>query len=272
MRAEAHRFGALGAVAPVALLFASSAAFALLSQRSPSRLSLELSWLSPSAGYPFGNGDAGVDLLALVCHATFRVLVLATGVAGFGFVVGAPLGAAAGLSGGAFERWTLRACDLVQAFPTFLLALAVLSAVAVPARGHIAFVFALTAWAPFARIAAARARSLRDAQFVEAARALGLTRRRTLARHVLPNLLGPVAAQAGTSAAGVVLGETALGFVGLGPPDGVSLGALLEQGTLAMLRAPHVLAVAIVAIALASGGLQLASEGLRRWVHGGRVL
>ncbi|HMJ11544.1 MAG TPA: ABC transporter permease [Polyangiaceae bacterium] len=265
---DAKRLREIGVIAPVALLFAVSAGFVLLSQRSPSRLSLELSWSAPSASFPFGNGDAGVDLLALVCHATLRVLVLATGVAGFGFLIGAPLGAAAGLTGGSFERWTLRACDLVQSFPTFLLALAVLSAVSVPSRGHIAFVFALTAWAPFARIAAARARSLRDAQFVEAARALGVSRTRTLTRHVLPNLLGPVAAQAGTSAAGVVLGETALGFVGLGPPDGVSLGALLEQGTLAMLRAPHVLTLAVLAIALVSGGLQLASEGLRRWVRG----
>lgn len=268
MHAERSSRSALRVVVPVLLLFAGSALFALASARSPSRLTLELSWSAPSPAYPFGNGDAGVDLLALVCHATFRVLVLATGVAGFGFLLGAPLGAAAGLSGRSFERWTLRACDLVQAFPTFLLALAVLSAVAVPSRSHIAFVFALTAWAPFARIAAARARSLRSAQFVEAARALGLSRERTLTRHVLPNLLGPVAAQAGTSAAGVVLGETALGFVGLGPPDGVSLGALLEQGTLSMLRAPHVLAVAVIAIALVSGGLQLASEGLRRWVSG----
>ena len=61
-----------------------------------------------------------------------------------------------------------------------------------------------------------------------------------------------------------MLGETALGFVGLGPPDGVSLGALLEQGTLGMLRAPHVLAVGSVAVILGSGSLQIASEGLRR--------
>jgi ABC-type dipeptide/oligopeptide/nickel transport system permease subunit len=108
---------------------------------------------------------------------------------------------------------------------------------------------------------------LRDSQFVEAARALGLSRARVLVRHVLPNLLGPVTIQIGTGAAGVVLGETALGFVGLGPPDGVSLGALLEQGTLAMLRAPHVLAVGTVAVLLVSGSLQLASEGLRRLVH-----
>lgn len=256
---------------PVVVLFVSTFAFVCLSARSPSRLTLDLSWSSPSAARPFGSGDAGVDLLALVCHATFRALLLATSVSLWGFAVGTPVGALAGLAGGGLERRTLGACDLVQAFPTFLLALAVLSAVSVPSRVHIGLVFALTAWAPFARVAAAQARVLRDAQFVQAARALGVTRTRTLFGHVLPNLMGPVSVQVGTSAAGVVLGETALGFVGLGPPDGVSLGAVLEQGALAMLRAPHVLTVAVCAIALVNGALQLASEGMRQWVHRGQL-
>jgi ABC-type dipeptide/oligopeptide/nickel transport system permease subunit len=65
----------------------------------------------------------------------------------------------------------------------------------------------------------------------------------------------------------VVLGESALAFVGLGPADGISLGVLLEQGALGMLRAPHVLIVSASAVAIASGGLQLAAEGVRRWVH-----
>jgi len=258
---------AFAAVSPALALIGITLAFSLLSSRSPSRLVLELSWSSPSSARPLGSGDGGVDLLGLVGHATFRALILAGVVSLFGFVVGTPLGAGAALEGGASERWTLRACDLVQSFPSFLLALAVLSAVRTPSRLHIGLVFCLTAWAPYARVAAAQARVLRDSQFVEAARALGLGPIGVLFRHVLPNLLGPVTIQIGTGAAGVVLGETALGFVGLGPPDGVSLGGLLEQGTLAMLRAPHVLAVGAIAVFLVSGSLQLASEGLRRWVH-----
>jgi peptide/nickel transport system permease protein len=255
------------AMLPAFGVAAASALFVALSARSPTRMLLELAWSAPAGARPLGSGEAGVDLLALVGHATFRALLLAAVVSLFGFVVGTPLGASAGLSGGRFERWTLRACDLVQSFPTFLLALAVLSAVQAPSRLWIGIVFSVTAWAPFARIAAAQARTLADSQFVEAARALGANRLRILFGHVTPNLLGPVAVQLGTAAAGVVLGETALGFVGLGPPDGVSLGSLLEQGTLAMLRAPHVLAVGAVAVALVSGSLQLASEGVRRLVH-----
>src|SRR5690606_23095212 len=209
----------------------------------PARLHLVASWQAPSAGHPLGHGDAGVDLMLLAAHATFRALVLAGIVAVLGFTFGTALGAGAGLRGGGVARWVLRACDLVQSFPTFLLALAVLSAVRVPSRFHIGVVFCISAWAPFARLALAQTRTLRESQFVEAARGLGASAFRVAALHVVPNLLGPVAVQLGTAAAGVVIGETALGFVGLGPPDGVSLGGLLEQGTLGMLRAPHVLLV-----------------------------
>ena len=97
-------------------------------------------------------------------------------------------------------RVVARACDLVQAFPTFLLALAVLSAVRSPTRVHIGFVFALTAWAPFARLALAQTRVLREAAFVEAAVALGARRTDVLARHVVPNLLGVVGVQLGSTA------------------------------------------------------------------------
>ncbi len=266
-RARRRRRRAAIAMLPALVVGLASAAIAALSDRSPTRMLLERSWAAPDALHPLGSGDAGVDLLALVGHATLRALGLALAVSLFGFLLGTPLGAAAGLSGGRIERWVLRACDLVQSFPTFLLALAVLSAVDRPSRFYIGVVFCITAWAPFARIAAAQARTLADSQFVEAARALGVGQIAIVLVHVLPNLLGPVAVQLGTSAAGVVLGETALGFVGLGPPDGVSLGSLLEQGTLAMLRAPHVLAVGAVTVALVSGSLQLASEGVRRLVH-----
>lgn len=255
------------ALVPALVLGLAALAFVLGSDRSPSRFTLELAWAAPSSSRPFGSGDAGVDLLALAGHATFRALILATLVALFGFVVGTPLGAAAGLFRGRFEQLTLRVCDLVQSFPSFLLALAVLSAVRTPSRWHIGLVFCVTAWAPFTRVAAAQARILSDAEFVAAARALGHGPAAIVLLHVIPNLLGPVFVQIGTSAAGVVLGETALGFVGLGPPDGVSLGALLEQGTLAMLRAPHVLTVGAVSVLLVSGSLQLASEGLRRSFH-----
>lgn len=251
-------------LAPLALLLFAVLVYCAVSDARPARLDLPSSWQAPTPSRPLGSGEAGVDLLAFVAHATLQVLLLAGFVAGVGFTVGTPLGAIAGLRAGWASRVLLQVCDLVQSFPSFLLALAVLSAVQVPARWHLALVFCISAWAPFARIALVQARVLGAAQFVEAARALGLSRWQVTWHHVMPNLLGPVAIQLGTAAAGVVLGETALSFVGLGPADGVSLGAVLEQGTLGMVRAPHVLAVGALSIVVVSGSLQLASEGLRR--------
>ncbi len=247
-------------LAPLALLAAASASGMLLAGEPAGRLDPGRAWLEPSRARPLGCGEAGVDLLPLVCSASFRALVLAAIVALAGFVIGTPLGSAAALARGRLERGCERACDLVQAFPTFIVALAVLSAVRVPSRVHIAFVFALTAWAPFARLALAQTRALRDAAFVEAAFALGRSPFGVLARHVVPNLLGVAAVQLGSTGAAIVVSEAALAFVGLGPRDGVSLGGILDQGVAAMLRAPHVLVVGAVAVIVTSGAMLIAGR------------
>jgi peptide/nickel transport system permease protein len=228
----------------------------------PVRLEPALAWATPSEAHLFGCGEAGVDLLALVSHGVFRGILLAATVAALGFALGTPLGAAAAMARGRFERLVVRACDLLQAFPTFLLALAVLSAVRAPTRAHLALVFSLTAWAPFARLAVAQTRVLRDAAFVEAARALGLGAGRVLVRHVLPNLLGVVAVQLGATGAAIVVSEAALAFIGFGPPDGVSLGGVLDQGVVAMLRAPHVLVVGAAAVLATSASLLVAGRAV----------
>lgn len=244
---------------PLALLLAATF-LVVLGSRDPMHLDPARSWRLPSSAYPLGCGEAGVDLTAVLAHAIVRGILLAVAVAAVGFFVGAPLGAAAALARGATERVVSRACDLVQAFPSFLLALAVLSAVRTPSRVHLLFVFALTAWAPFARLALAQTRVLRSAGFVEAARALGRRPSAVLADHILPNLLSILAVQLGASAAAIVVSEAALAFVGLGPAGGVSLGSVLDQGTAAMLRAPHVLVFGSVSVMLTSVSLLIAGR------------
>jgi peptide/nickel transport system permease protein len=231
--------------------------------QDPARLEPKLSFAGPSLAHPFGCGEAGADLLAVVSHALLRAVALAVVVAVVGVVVGGPLGAVAALRRGALERFVDRACDLVQSFPSFLLALAVLSAVRVPSRVHLACVFALTAWAPFARLALAQTRVLRSATFIEAARALGVRGVRLLGRHVLPSSLGVLAVQLGSSAGAIVVSEAALSFVGLGPRDGVSLGSVLEQGIACMLFAPHVMAVGALAIMATSAAMISAGRVLQ---------
>ncbi len=249
---------ALRRALPLGLLVA----FAIVGTRfgSPTRLEPSRAWGAPSLAHPFGFGEAGVELVPFVAHALLRGVLLASVVACVAFVVGMLVGAAAGLRRGAIERFVERTCDLLQAFPGFLLAMVVLSAVRAPTRAHLGAVFLITAWAPFARLALAQTRVLREAAFVSAAVALGARPREVLSRHVVPNLFGVGLVQLGATAAAVVVGEAALSFVGLGPSDGVSLGALLDQGVAAMLRAPHVLTLASLSVFWASGSLLLVTS------------
>jgi peptide/nickel transport system permease protein len=256
-RARLGRLAPLGAIVVACLLAAQLTG-------EPGRLDPARAWCSPSAARPLGCGEAGVDLLATVASAVLRGVVLAVSVSLVGFAVVTPLGAAAALAKGRTERFVERACDLLQAFPSFILALAVLGAVRAPSRVHLGAVFALTAWAPFARLALSQTRVLRDATFVEAASALGRGRAGILVAHVVPNLLGVVAVQLGSTGAAIVVSEAALAFVGLGPRDGVSLGGVLDQGVAAMLRAPHVLVVGAVAVAATSAAMLVAGRAAER--------
>jgi peptide/nickel transport system permease protein len=251
----------LGVVAALASLLSRSTA-------DPTRLVLDQAWCAVSRSHLLGCGEGGIDVASFVGHACLRVLVMALVVSALGAVVGVTVGSLAAVLRGRLERIVIQVCDLVQAFPTFLLALSVLAATPEPTRWHLGAVFLLTAWAPFARLSQASARALGEAEFVVAARALGASRLRVIFWHIIPHLFGPIAVQLGTAAAGIVLGESALGFVGLGPADGVSLGALLDQGTVGMLRTPRVLLVAAVAVGATSGTLQWASEGIRRRLTG----
>ncbi len=254
------RLRTIARLAPLGVLLSASVAVCALVARAPDRLDPERAWCGPSSARPLGCGEAGVDLLSLVAHAEVRGVALAVAVALFGFAFGTPLGAAAAMARGRFERFVDRACDLLQAFPSFLLALAVLSAVRSPSRVHLGFVFAITAWAPFARLALVQTRVLRGASFVEAAVALGARPVGVLFRHLIPNLLGIVAVQLGSSGAAIVVSEAALSFVGLGPRDGVSLGSVMDQGVAAMLRAPHVLIVGAVAVFVTSASMLIAGR------------
>jgi peptide/nickel transport system permease protein len=266
-----RRSGACFTFLPLCLLALASWLTILCSARQPARFEVERAWAAPDASHLLGCTDGGVDVATYVAFAAGYVVVLALVVAFISSILGTLVGTAATMLGKNADRVVLRICDLVQAFPNFLLALAVLSAVQAPKRWHIGMVFLLTSWAGFARLAVVMSRKLATADFVLAARAYGASPWAILIRHGIPHVFGPIAVQIGTVGAGVVLSESALSFVGLGPADGISLGLLIEQGALGMLRAPHVLAVAFVAVVVTSGGFQLAAEGIRSWVQVDRV-
>lgn len=226
----------------------------------PRRLDLSRELARPSFRHPLGCGDGGVDLLAVASESLLRGMLLAAAVAALALVIGTSIGAVAGLRGGAVARSVQRLCDLMQAFPSFVLALGVLAAIPRPTRFHVAAVLMLTAWAPFARLALAELRIVRGLQYVEAARALGAPTSRLLLRHAIPATLPVARAQLGSSASALLIADAALSFLGLGPSDGVALGALIDQGVGASLRAPHVLIVGAVTLSLGALTLQAIAD------------
>jgi peptide/nickel transport system permease protein len=236
--------------APLAVV-AVIAALLVVAAPHGARLEPAHAFEAPTLRAPLGFGEAGLDLSYAVGWGVLRSILLAAAVGAAALVVGVALGALAGLKGGGADDALERACDLVQSFPSFFLALAVLATVRVPSRAHVGGVLALTAWAPFARIAVAEVRVLRRAPFVEAARALGRSLPAIARVHLAPNLAPVALVQLGATMAAVVLGEAAFAFVGLGPGDEASLGTILEQGVACLARSPHVLlgaASAIVAL------------------------
>lgn len=247
-----------------ALALAAAALVARLARTAdPRRIDLARELETPSLAHPFGCGDGGVDLLALASEGLLRSLALAIAVASLAMVVGVSIGTAAGLRGGSAARITERTCDAVQSFPTFVLALGVLSAIPRAGRLEVGLVLLATAWSPFARLALAELRVVRGFAYVEAARALGAPPLRILARHAIPATIPVARAQLGSSAAALLVSDAALSFLGVGASDGVALGALIDQGIGASLRAPHVLLVATATLALAALSLQALADPRR---------
>jgi len=234
-----------------------------LSPHDPRAVALDRELLPPSAAHPLGTAENGVDVLSHVlwgARISLSVGVLATLISA---VVGTLLGAWAGMVGGLVDEALMRVVDVLLAFPGILLAIFI-TAVLGPSLANVILALCATGWTGYARLARAMVLSLREREFVLAARAMGATEARILFRHLLPNLLGPVVVQATFGIPGAMLAEASLSFLGLGVPPGTpSWGALVDQGTQYLLVAPHVAMAPGLAIALSVLGFNLLGDGLR---------
>ncbi len=233
-----------------------------LAPMDPTTIDLGAQFASPSAAHWLGTGDNGIDLWSAILHGARLAGLVALGVVRSSVLVGTVLGTLAGYLGGWLDDAISALADVLQAFPGIVLNVAILALVDQPGVLHVIVALSVPGWVLYARLARAEAMSLRDREFVQAAVALGATRMRVLRRHIVPNLLGPVFVQATTGVGGVILAEATLSFLGLGPSQGVSWGALLDQGSAVLLRFPHVALVSGSTIALTVLAFNLAGDGL----------
>jgi peptide/nickel transport system permease protein len=248
----------------VVLLLVAVAAFApLLATHDPNAQDFALRLKPPSAAHWLGTDQFGRDLYSRLVHGarpTLMVVLLVVVLAApFGFI----LGLVAGYSGGVLETVLMRVTDIVMAFPRLVLALA-LVAVLSPGLINAVIAIAITAWPPYARMARAEALVLRKADFVEAARGLGMAPAGIITGQIMPLCLSSVAIRATLDMAGIILTAAGLGFLGLGAqPPLAEWGAMIAQGRDQAFDAWWVAAVPGLAILTVSLGFNLLGDGLR---------
>lgn len=253
-----------------AALVATIAVMALLGpalvRTDPLAIDLALVLAPPEHGHWLGCDALGRDILARVLWGARLSLGVSATVVFVSLALGSLVGGAAALVGGRVDALVMRTVDIVLAFPGFLFALA-LAAILGP--GLVKLVIALSAmgWTGYARLVRGEVLSLRERDYVEAARALGAPPARLLVRHLLPALAGPVAVQATFGVGGVIVAEASLSFLGLGArPPTPTWGNMLEAGRAFLLVAPHLTAAPGVAIGAAVLGFNLFGDGIAQAV------
>lgn len=185
---------------------------------------------APSAAHWFGTDQVGRDILSRVLFGARVSPVIAIIVLAIACVVGVPLGVAAGFLGGWVDEVIMRVTDVFLAFPPLLLALA-LAAVLPASLTSLTIAIAAVWWPWYVRLIRGQAASVAGRPYVEACRALGVSRLRIIFRHILPNSITPVLVQVSLDIGGVILTASALSFLGLGAQDPVpDWGLMVAEG------------------------------------------
>lgn len=228
-RFSRNKLSVLGAVTVLLLIILSLFA-PLISPYDPTAIDVHNVLSPPSKEHPLGTDELGRDLLSRIIwgsRVSLKVGFIAVGIA---ITAGIIIGAISGFYGGLVDTILMRFVDIMLAFPTFFLILAVIS-ILEQSIFTIMVVIGLTNWMDVARLVRAEFLSLKEKDFVSAARAVGASDKRLIFRHILPNALSPVFVAATFGVAGAILIESGLSFLGLGvqPPE-PSWGNILTAG------------------------------------------
>lgn len=254
---------AVGAAACLGLLAALALAAPWLAPRPPDAVDLRAILRPPGVTGWLGTDDIGRDVLSRLLHAGRASLALGLGVAVVSVGLGGLLGALAGYRRGWVDTTISAAVDALLSLPP--LALAMVAAAFIPLTPfRLVLVLALLSWTTVARLARAQVLSLAERPFVEAARALGASNGRVLARHLVPNLLAPIFVAGTLLVANAILVESALSFLGFGlPPPTATWGGMLHAAQVHFAEAPWLGIFPGLAILAAVASINFLGDGLR---------
>jgi peptide/nickel transport system permease protein len=219
--------------------------------------------LEPSWEHPFGTDRLGRDMFRRVIHGTRVSLMIGLVVVIFTGSVGIVLGLVAGYFGKTVDTVIMRVMDILLAFPAILLAIAIV-AVRGPGLTNTILAVAIVGVPGYARVTRSMVLSLRERDYVDAARMIGVSNSRIMFGHILPNSLSPLIVQATLGVGSAILFAAALGFLGLGvQPPTPEWGAMISDGIPFLRQSPFLVFFPGVAIMITVLGFNLLGDGLR---------
>lgn len=260
-RLRRNRMAMAGAAIVLAMF--AMATLAPLAGYDPGAIAVAERLQPPGLHHLLGTDDLGRDVLTRVLYGARISLLVGFVAVGIATLIGVVLGALSGFYRGWTDTIVMRFVDIMLCFPTFFLILAVIAFLE-PSIWNIMIIIGLTSWMGVARLVRAEFLSLRERDFVQAARALGASDRRLIFRHILPNALSPVLVSATLGVAGAILTESALSFLGIGvQPPTPSWGNMLIAGKQTLGTAWWLSVFPGLAILITVLGYNLLGEGIR---------
>lgn len=236
-----------------------------LAPHDPIRVNLVDALLPPSSIHPLGTDQLGRDVLSRLIFGTRISLTVGILAVGIAVLVGTTVGALAAFYGGWVDALLMRLVDTMLSIPTIFLLLAIIAMIG-PSIHLIMVVIGLTSWMGVARLVRAELLTLREREFVLAARALGASSFRLITTHLLPNAIAPVLVNATLGVGGAILTESALSYLGLGvQPPIPSWGNMLNEGRVALGVAWWLTVSPGLCIFATVLAFTLLGEGIRNW-------
>jgi peptide/nickel transport system permease protein len=242
----------------IATLFANQ-----LAPNDPAEANLRKRLSPPSMEYPFGTDQLGRCIFSRVLFGARISLGIGLVVVALSAIFGLLFGGAAGYYGGVLDEALMRIVDGFLAVPSMFLALAVVGFLG-PGIANIVLALVVVEWTSYARVARGEMLSLKEKEFLEAARALGAGDIYIFIHHLLPNILAPILVVATLGIGYAILAAAGLSFLGLGmQPDVPEWGSMLNDGRLYLRTAPHLMIFPGLAITITVLAINLVGEGIR---------
>ena len=257
-----NRLG-VGGLVIIVIVFLIAISVPFLSPYDPGKTDVSLKLKSPSFQHYLGTDQLGRDVFSRMLYGSRISLSVGFVAVGISILIGILVGAMAGYKGGWVDSLLMRFVDIMLSFPSFFLILTVV-AILRPNIYNVMIVIGVTSWEGTARFVRAEFLSLRERDYVQAARALGVKDRRIIFRHILPNALAPVFVTASLGVASAILVEAGLSFLGFGvQPPAPSWGNILTEGRTYIFDAWWLTIFPGLAILITVLSFNLFGEGLR---------